>query len=141
MFGLPVEEKFVGYVGWRAILHRGNIDILSDRTSGFGEREVQGRLLTWVNKPRILPPPPRRKRPRKVSPWKSLQEAAKNMSGASNEEWELREGSFVLRASPCGSYGYLYIALFELDTNSDEELDHDQVMEPADHHPELETVA
>lgn len=113
MFGLPVEEPHLGYIGWRAILHRGYLDIVPDRSTSIGDKESQDRLLVWVNKPMIFPPPPKRKRPKKVTPWKQMQEAAKYISGSSRENWEVSEGRFVLRANPCASYGYLYIALFE----------------------------
>jgi hypothetical protein len=114
-FGLRVEEKHVGYIGWRAILSRGYVDIVPNRGSVVGCEESQKRLLKWVNAPQLLPPLPKRKRPRKVTPWKQMQEAAKSMCGSDREGWEIREGNFVLRANPCASYGYLYIALFELD--------------------------
>jgi hypothetical protein len=117
MFGLNVKEPHIGYIGWRAILHRGFVDIVPDRTTSIGNKESQDRLITWVNKPMIFPPPPKRKRPKKITPWKQMHEAAKYMSGASDVNWEVNEGSFVLRANPCASYGYLYIALFERDSN------------------------
>ena len=122
MFGLTVKEPYLGYIGWRAILSRGYVDIVPNRGSSLGSSESQERLLTWVNKPMILPPLPKRKRPRKVTPWKQMTEAAKNMSGSDRENWEVCEGPFVLRCNPCASYGYLYIALFEREPTNDPSL-------------------
>jgi hypothetical protein len=113
MFGLHVTESHDGYIGWRAIHQRGYVDIVPNRGSHHGSEESQDRLLKWVNKPMILPPLPKRKRPRKVTPWKQMTDAAKDMSGSDREPWEVRDGNFVLRCNPQASYGYLYIALYE----------------------------
>lgn len=119
MFGLPVEESYIGYVGWRAILQRGRVIIVPNRTSSIGDKKSQYRLFAWVNKPMVLPPLAKRKRPRKVTPWKQLHEAANTMTSSSRESWEISEGPFVLRANPRASYGYLYIALFERNLSTD----------------------
>lgn len=115
MFGLTIKEPYVGYIGWRAIFHRGHVDVVPNRASLIGDNQSHERLLEWVNLKMVLPPPPKRKRPVKVTPWAQMQAAASNMSASSDENWELSEGPFVLRANPCASYGYLYIALFERD--------------------------
>ncbi len=114
MFGLRVTESHDGYIGWRAIFTRGYVDIVPNRGSSHGNEESIQRLLKWANTPRKLPPPPKKKRPRKVTPWKQLLEDTPNeLSTSETKTWEVSEGNFVLRANPCSSYGYLYVALFE----------------------------
>jgi len=112
MFGLSVKEKHDGYIGWRAILKGGYIDIVHNRCYAKGRTESQDRLMAWVNKP-MLVVPPGKKRAIKVTPWKRMQNAAHLHSPSRYNDWEYREGNFVLRCNTCASHGYLYIALFE----------------------------
>jgi hypothetical protein len=108
-FGLVVREPHSCYVGWRAIYKTGFIDTLPDRTSRRGDDKDVERLFDWVDKPARLEGEKRGK-----SPWKRMQEQVpRKLSGSDRENWEFREGNFVLRANPQASHGYLYIALFE----------------------------
>lgn len=120
MFGLRVTETHDGYIGHRAIYNGRFIDILPDRGSSHGTDESIARIVAWANKERKLQPPPGKKRLIKITPWKQMmREVPNDLSTSENRAWELREGNFVLRCNPQASYGYLYIALFELKENAD----------------------
>lgn len=106
-FGLRIDEPHNGYIGWRAIYTHRCIDIVPDRVSRHGEEASIDRLIAWSNK--------KPKGRKQLTPWQKMHdEVPKRLSGSSHECWEHREGNFVLRACPCASYGYLYIALFEI---------------------------
>ena len=114
MFGLRVTAPHDGYVGHRAIFNGRHIDILPNRASAHGSSDSIGNVVSWANKKRAIPVPGK-KRPRKISPWEQMMlDAPKVLSTRDDTDWEIKEGNFVLRCNPQASYGYLYIALFEL---------------------------
>jgi hypothetical protein len=110
MFGLRVSEPFTAYVGWRAIYTNRYIDLLPNRGSRSGDEDEIARLIKWVDKPLKVGDEKRGK-----SPWTRMKkEVPDQLSTTSHDTWEFRDGTRCLRASPNASYGYLYIALFNI---------------------------
>lgn len=111
MFGLPVPKETIEakggaparYWGARAILRTGKppvLDIVPDRQQVTAAAGLSSEpLLEWVNRtglPRLM-----------------ASEAFGELSIASCEVIEIRDGQYTLLASPQGSYGYLYLTAFQ----------------------------
>jgi len=86
------------------------IDLLPDRQQIQGPggiddgpvEESRMELSDWTNKTGLP----------------ALRKWAKNVSQSSSEEFVIRDGLFGLRASPNGSYGYMYIRTWKLGVES-----------------------
>lgn len=109
MFGLQIESPHDGYIGWRAILQRGGMDIPPHCSMVYGAREVRKGIAKWLDKPVSLADGKRKR-----SPWKRLLDWVEKgaVDPSSYVVFEVAEGGYVLRACPRASYGYLYIAAF-----------------------------
>lgn len=102
MFGLSLKEETNVYWGARAI-YKGytdnyRVDLLPDRQHYEGEDDQV--FLAWLNG--------------RALPWLRAKVRQLALSTDSNEVLELQEYKYILKASPNGSYGYLYIGAGEL---------------------------
>ena len=80
------------------------IDLLPDRQSvRCGDEDNTACLLSWLN----------------TGNMKKLSRAVQNMSTSSDEVVDIRDGLFGIRATPGGSYGYLYIVAWRLKTEAE----------------------
>jgi len=101
-FGFPIDEPRVAYWGARAI-YKGyqddyRIDLLFDRQSADDANEE---FINWVNN--------------RALPWLRDEVRKQALATDSSKRLEYREFKYVLRATPNGSYGYLYIGAAELE--------------------------
>lgn len=78
------------------------LDLLPDRQSSRGEAEAKTELFAWLDK--VALPEVNR-----------VLESGKTKltDGTSREIYELNDGEFHLRATPNGSYGYIYLGAWK----------------------------
>lgn len=92
-----IPDDCVAALGYRAILHRGAIDIVHDRVARhLPTQEGHDAILDWYGA--------------KVMNW--LDNLACTLRGNDPETYALDEGPFHARASAQASYGYLYVTVW-----------------------------
>lgn len=94
---VDIPDDCAAALGYRAILQRGHIDIVSDRVARhFPTQEDHDALLDWYGA--------------KVMNW--LDNLALTLRGNDPATYALDEGPFHVRASAQASYGYLYVTVW-----------------------------
>ena len=92
-----IPDDCAAALGYRAILHRGAIDIVRDRVARhFPTQEGHDDLLDWYGA--------------KVMSW--LDNLTCTLRGNDPETYALDEGPFHARASAQASCGYLYVTVW-----------------------------
>ena len=95
--GVEIPDDCAAALGYRAIFHRGAIDIVQDRVARhFPTQEGHDAILDWYGA--------------KVMNW--LDNLALDLRGNDTEIYALEEGPFHARASAQASYGYLYVTVW-----------------------------
>ena len=97
VFSAEIPDDCAAALGYRAILHRGAIDIVSDRVARhLPTQEGHDAILDWYGA--------------KVMTW--LDNLACTLRGNDPETYALDEGPFHARVSAQASYGYLYVTVW-----------------------------
>ena len=91
---LPEGELLAAW-GARAIFQHRELDFLHDRQQALGSEKTRAILGKWIDRVGL----PELKKHIKKNGW----------SSSTKEVFELNRGPFMLKASPRGSYGYMYL--------------------------------
>ena len=94
MTPLPEGELLAAW-GARAIFQHRELDFLHDRQQALGSEKTRAILGKWIDRVGL----PELKKHIKKNGW----------SSSSREVFELNRGPFMLKVSPNGSYGYMYL--------------------------------